>query len=211
MVNRIILFYTLISGGLKDRVIDTFRSLSLKHIFALSEMENITSPFDSNLGVNQGGTPRGLVCRKYMSILRTYLSKEVGIVISNETIAHILWVDDLILFSDSPTGLQKQLNGLLKFCSDNKIIVNETKIETMCFGSNECFNVYFNGKFIERVHQYKYLGVLDWSVNRLNQDIFSDNYRIISDKYRKAVFGMNKKLKYVQNLPPGIMFDMFEI
>ena len=70
--------------------------------------------------------------------------------------------------------------------------------------------MYFNGKLIEQVHQYKYLGVLVRSVNRLNQDIFADNYRVISDKSRKATFGMNKKLKCIQNLPPSIRFDMFD-
>ena len=80
----------------------------------------------------------------------------------------------------------------------------------MYFDTDEPFNVYFNGKLIEQVHQYKYLGVLIWSVNRLNQDIFADNYRVISDKSRKAAFGMNKKLKYIQNLPPSIRFDMFD-
>ena len=41
-----------------------------------------------------------------MSDLSTYLSSEVGIAISNEIIAHILWGDDFILFSDTPSGLQ---------------------------------------------------------------------------------------------------------
>ena len=44
--------------------------------------------------------------RKYMSDLNTYLSAEVGIAISNEIIAHILWGDDLILFSDNPQVLR---------------------------------------------------------------------------------------------------------
>ena len=108
-----------------------------------------------------------------MSDLSTYLSiQEYGIVISNEIIAHILWADDLILFSESATGLQKQLNGLLKICSNNKIIVNEIKTKAMCFGTKEPFNVYFNRKPIEQVHQCKYLGVIVRSLNRLNQDIF---------------------------------------
>ena len=80
----------------------------------------------------------------------------------------------------------------------------------MCFGTDERFNVYFNGKLIEQVNQYKYLGVLVRSVNRLNQNTFSDNYRVIWDKSRKAANGMNKKLKYIQNLPPRIRFDMFD-
>ena len=90
--------------------------------------------------------------RKYMSDLSTYLSAEVGIAISNEIIAHIIWGDDLILFSDTPTGLQKQLNGLLKVCSNNKIIINELKTKSMCFGTDENLNVCFNGKPIEQVN-----------------------------------------------------------
>ena len=89
---------------------------------------------------------------------RQCLSAEVGIVISNEIIAHILWGYDLIVFSDTPTGLQKQWNGLLKFCSNNKIIVNELKTKSMCFGTDKNLNVFFSGKPIEQVNQYKYLG-----------------------------------------------------
>ena len=210
MVNRIILFYKLISSGWKGRVIDTFRSLYGKTHFRVKRNGKLSPPLNSNLGVNQGGISSGLMFRKYMSDLSSYLSKEVGIVIANEIIAHILWADDLILFSDSPAGLQKQLDGLLKFCSNNKIIVNEMKTKSMCFGTSETFTVYFNGKRIEQVDQYRYLGVIIRSVNRLNQDIFSNNYRVISDKSRKAAFGMKKKLRLIQNLPPSIMFNIFE-
>ena len=210
MVNRIILFYKLISSGWKGRVINTFRNLYGKTHFRVKCNGRLSAPIDSNLGVNQGGIASGLMFRKYMSDLSTYLSKEYGIVISNEIIAHILWADDLILFSDSATGLQKQLSGLLKFCSNHKIIVNEIKTKAMCFGTKEPFDVYFNRKPIEQVHQYKYLGEIVRSVNRLNQDIFSDNFQVISDKSRKATFSMKKKLKCIQHLPPTIMFDMFD-
>ena len=148
--------------------------------------------------------------RKYMSDLSKLLSKEVGIVILNEIIAHILWADDLIMFSDSPMGLQKQLDGLLKFCSTNKIIVNETKTKVMCFGTKENFSVFFNKKLIEPVDQYKYLGVIVRSINKTNQDLFSNNYRFIFDKSQKAIFSLKKKLKFVQSVSPGIMFDMFD-
>ena len=50
--------------------------------------------------------------KKYMSDLCDYLSKEFGIVTSDDIIAHILWGDDLISFSDTVEGLQRQLIGL---------------------------------------------------------------------------------------------------
>ena len=181
MVHRIILFYKLISSGWKGRVIDTFRNLYGKTHFRVKCNGRLSAPIDSNFGVNQGGIASGLMFQKYMSDLSTYLFKEYGIVIPNEIIAYILWAVDLILFSNSATGLQKQLNCLLKLCSNNKIIVNEIKTKAMCIGTKEPFNVYFNRKPIEQVHQYKYLGVIVRSVNRLNQDIF---LLIITRSYR---------------------------
>ena len=210
MVNRTILFYKLVSSGWRGRVIDTFRSLYGKTHFQVKRNGRLSRPIQNNLGVNQGGISSGLMFRKYMSDLSTYLSSEVGIAIANEIIAHILWGDDLILFSDTPSGLQKQLNGLLKFCSNNKIIVNEINTKSMCFGTNENLNVSFNGKPIQQVSQYKYLGVIIRSINKVGQDLCSNNYRYISDKSRRAVFSMKRKLKFIRSLPPSIFFDMFD-
>ena len=210
MVNRTILFYKLISSGWRGRVIDTFRSLYSKTNFQVKRNGRLSQAVPNNLGVNQGGISSGLMFCKYMSDLSTYLSAEVGIAISNKIIAHILWGDDLILFSDTPTGLQKQLNGLLKFCSNNKFIVHELKTKSMCFGTDENLNVFFNGKPIKQVNQYKYLGVIVRSINKVGQDMYSNNYRFISDKSRRAVFSMKWKLKFIQSLPPSILFDMFD-
>ena len=210
MVNRTILFYKLISRGWRGRVIDTFRSLYGKTHFQVKRNGRLSRAVLNNLGVNQGGISSGLMFRKYMSDLSTYLSAGVGIAISNEIIAHILWGDDLIIFSDTPTGLQAQLNGLLKFCSNNKIIVNELKTKSMCFGTDENLNVFFNGKPIEQVNQYKYLGAIVRSINKVGQDMYSNNYRFVSDKSRRAIFSMKRKLKFIQSLPPSILFDMFD-
>ena len=79
----------------------------------------------NKLGVNQGRVATGLLFRKYMSDLKTYLSTARGICINNEIIAHLLWADDLILLSNTFKGLQIQLDGLKQFCSNNHMIVNE--------------------------------------------------------------------------------------
>ena len=57
----------------------------------------------------------------------------------------------------------------------------------------------------------KPFGVIFLSVNRLNPDIFSNSYRIMSDKSRKAIFGIERKVRHIQNLSPSIMFDMLDI
>ena len=41
-----------------------------------------------------------------------YFNNQYGIVIFDEILFHLLWMDDLILFSDTTEGLQSLLNGL---------------------------------------------------------------------------------------------------
>ena len=65
-------------------------------------------------------------------------------------------------------------DGLQKFCASNKVIVNEIKTKSMCFGADDKFEIHFNGKPIEQVWQFKYLDTVDRSRKRRNQDVFSE-------------------------------------
>ena len=211
LINRTILFYKLIKkNGWKGKVIDTFRSLYRKTHFRVKRNGKLSPPLLSNIGVNQGGIASGLMFRKYMSDLSDYLFKEFGVVIEDVIIAHILWADDLILFSDSAKGIQRQLDGLRKFCASNKVIVNEIKTKSMCFGADDKVEINFNGKPIEQVRQFKYLGTVVRSIKRRNQDIFSENSSFICTKARKATFSIQKKVKFFKLLPPEIRFEIFD-
>ena len=162
-------------------------------------MRKLSPVILNNIGFNQEGMTSGLMFRKYMSDLSEHLSKLFGIVVSNAIIIHILRGDDLIIFSDSVDGLQRQLNGLQKFCSQNKIIVNETKTKFMDLGMAGQFAAYYNGNNIRQVEEFKYLDTIIRSKKRWNQDVF--------DKSRKAIFGLQKKLKCMKALTPEIIFD----
>ena len=91
-----------------------------------------------------------------MSDLSQYLTSEFVICIGKKVIGHLLWADDLILFSDSITGLQKQLNDLVGFCSFNQMSVNESKTKAMQFGKKNDRESFFNKKKISEVHECKY-------------------------------------------------------
>ena len=156
LINRHILFYKIIKGGWHGPVIDTLRNLYDKLSFRVKSNRRISSKIFSKLGVNQGGVASGILFRKYLADLESYLSSEHGICISDGIIAHLLWADDLILFSDTFHGLQKQLNGLQQFCSSNHMLVNEIKTKVMVFGNPTTSKIYFNTKIIDDVKDFKY-------------------------------------------------------
>ena len=130
---------------------------------------------------------------------------------TNEIIAHLLWADDLILFSDTFCGLQKQLDGLYQFCFNNHMIVNEMKTKFMVFGKPiDTSKLSFNSKFIEEVKEYKYLGNIISSIKQPQQDPFTRSYAFLCDQARKALFSMTCKIKTIGHLPPEIMFNLFD-
>ena len=135
LINCHILFYKLMKGGWHGPVIDTLRSLYSKTTFRVKKNGRVSYTIMNNIGVNQGGVASGISPRKYRADLESYLSSAHGKCISNKIIAHLLWADDLILFSDTFRGLQIQLDGLTQFCSNNHVIVNEIKTKVMVFGN----------------------------------------------------------------------------
>ena len=115
LVNRNVLFFKLIKAGINGNVIDAQRSLYRKTYFRLKYHGLLSPPTLDSHSVNQGGNTSPILFRQYLSDLGDFLQQKCGLCISHDIIAHLLWADDLVLVSDSKTGLQKQLDGLLSF------------------------------------------------------------------------------------------------
>ena len=136
LVSRHILFYNIMKGGWTGRVIDTLRSLYSKTHYRVKRGGKLSPMIPSLTGVNQGGAASGILFRKYLQDLDEYLKKDAGVCIGETLVAHLLWADDLVLFSNTKKGIQKQLNGLKHFCANNRMIVNEAKTKLMIFVKN---------------------------------------------------------------------------
>ena len=124
--------------------------------------------------MNQGGVLSPLLFRKYLCDLKDHLDKEIGVQIDKKIIAYLLWADDLVLFSNSPNGLQKQLDNLFKFTCKNQLVVNATKTKVMKFGNDTEIDVTFtfNGNKVDRVQEYKYLGIIFSAVKTHSGNLF---------------------------------------
>ena len=208
-VNRLILFYKLMKGGWSGRVMDTLHDLYKKTHSRLKVDGCLSEFIYDTVGVNQGGNASGLLFRKYMCDLSNYLRFEYGVIAGDLILAHLLWADDLVLLSDSISGIKKQLEGLQKFCADNHMIINELKTKIMCFGSDEKIDIEFNGSKIEQVSKYKYVGCIIQSINSVKSDVFVMNYEYLCDKARKALFAAKAKLKHYSTVPCSILCNVF--
>ena len=161
--------------------------------------------------MNQGGVASGFLFRKYLSDLDRYLNTHFGICAGDMIVAHILWADDLVLMADSTDGMQVQLNNLSKYCTKNLLSVNEIKTKCMVIGHHEKLNLKFNGKGIEEVENYKYLGNILRSMGRVTEDVFRDTYPYLCGQGRRAIFGIRQRLRNIHPVPPTVMFKLYDM
>ena len=81
----------------------------------------------------------------------------------------LLYADDLILMSESASGLQKQLDALASFCEQRQLTVNLSKTKVVVFEArqSDVCGFVLSGAVVERVESYKYLGFVVHATKKL--------------------------------------------
>ena len=81
----------------------------------------------------------------------------------------------------------------------------------MVFGKGNKIDITFNGKLLDWVDNYKYLGNIINTTKLATGDIFKDNSVYLCDKARKAIFSFLKKVKPYGTLPPKLMIKAYKV
>ena len=127
---------------------------------------NLSQFFECPQGVKQGCLLSPLIFSLLISEEAEYVRKNgkhgIQLLPSLEEIFLLLFSDDIVLVSSTPSGLQNQINNLEKASNSLGLTVNLDKTKVMIFrkgghiGAGEkCF---FNGNEMEIVNSYKFLG-----------------------------------------------------
>ena len=95
------------------------------------------------------------------------------------------------------------------YCSKNLMVANEVKTKYMIFGTREGTELYFDGKRIERVNDYKYLGNIISETKNIGGDIFVNNYSHLCFKARSSIYAMKYKLNKLGHLTLRIATHLF--
>jgi len=186
-----------IGGNMYGLLKNMFRNLNLR----IKTSKGMSPLIKSNSGVSQGDGICPLLFNICINDLPTnFLREECQLpFLNSERVPGLLYADDLILFSETPSGLQKCLDILQNYCNKWKLTVNASKTKTMVMHNGKNItnsHFYFNGEEIMNTDHYKYLGTIISS---------KGNFKLAKEDLRtkglKAFFSMWRSL-YTNKSPP---------
>ena len=118
-----------------------------------------------------------------------------------------MYADDVILLSDSATGLQNSLNDLLQYCHEWKLDVNLKKTKIVAFHQRKSLNskFYFGKDVIELVDNYQYLGIIFHKNGN-----FSVVWKNLYCKATRAYFSLRKHFNIYNQVQVWTLTSLFD-
>ena len=191
---RIGLFYKLLKQKTPNKIFSIIASMYSSTTFRIKFSNGITELFHSERGVKQGDVLSPLLFNFYIDdLVKALNTRETDPVsINGNSLNILLYADDIVILSESKTGLQNSLNILSNFCSTWKLQVNTKKSNIIVFNSNGKAHIdefTYNGEILKTVKQYCYLGiVMSYNGN------FNTAKATLAEKGRKALFKIKKTI-----------------
>ena len=210
------LWQKLLKSGIDGKLFRTINSM-YQNIKSCVRVNGIHSPFFASLcGVRQGENLSPLLFALYLNDLELYLTENgcegISVQYSDDDIFTyfkilvLLYADDTVLFAETETVLQNNLNIFKAYCDTWKLNINYKKTKIMIFGIRNVkkFNFYIDGNLLEIVDNFKYLGVY-FSKSRS----FLKSRTHATEQARKALHLLYKRIRKF-NLPIDLQLKLFD-
>ena len=162
-------------------------------------------------GLRQGCILSPLLFILFINDIKDYLSQINGheMFIGNVSISHLLFADDLVIFSQSTVGLQRYLNTLDQYCKTFKLNINLSKTFIVVYrrggkpAKSEKWHI--NKVPIKTVPHFKYLGIIFSTTGS-----WTKAQRDLAGRARKAMFLIKKFVAVTKIRNPAILFKIFD-
>ena len=165
--------------------------------------------FTCKLGVRQGECLSPFLFSKYVNDLESHLAGQgAGVSIFDVKFLLLLYADDVVIFSNTPEGLQSQIDKLFVYCQRWKLSLNTKKSQIIVFkmGNHPCVHKWYYGdEEISVLRSLSYLGI-----------VFSSNGKVVktqatlADQANKAIFQLHKILNRFKTLRVSFALDLFD-
>ena len=132
---RDVICYKLLKYGIRGKMLDIIKSI-YNNVKSRVKFENeLSDPFTCSLGVRQGESLSPFLFSMYLNDIEEHfvLNGYEGIEIGMLKLFLLLYADDIVILSETETGLQHGLDLLEQYCDKWKLTVNIKKTKIMVF------------------------------------------------------------------------------
>ena len=161
-VNRDILLNRLKELGINGIFLKNIESMYKQTLYSIKFKNGHLEPLNSNLGLKQGCPLSPMLFNLYIDDIKYVFDEQCDPVpLSDIHISHFLYADDLVILSQSRTGLQRCLDKLHFFSLKKHLKVSIDKSKSIVFNTagtlvKESFTL--DGAPLEPVQSFCYLG-----------------------------------------------------
>lgn len=199
------LFYKLISAGISTKFYNILKDMYSKILLHVKINNNLSPVFHSLMGVRQGDNLSPTLFNIFINDIPTILDNCDPTFYKDLQIKCLMYADDLVILSETPTGIQKAINHLSNYCKTWKLEINTAKTKILCCNplSSTQKTIKYDNHIIEYVPQYTYLGITFCSNGKFNTAIEE-----LHKKGLKVFFKLIKMLKPLPTIKTSLhLFD----
>ena len=206
------LWYKLLNLGIRGKMFCIIKNMYDKVKSRVQNNIELSDCFDCHRGVRQGEILSPFLFSMYVNDLEDTLFLHGADCVNIETLKLFLlmYADDIVIFAESPEGMQNNLNILEMYCKKWNLTVNTNKTKVMIFQKrgriSQQYKWYYNGVELEVVSKaYSYLGIVFTPNGN-----FTKAQTKLAEQASKAMFSLFKYISKFSNLSVAILLELFD-
>ena len=212
-INRNLLWPVLLKNGIKGKLFRCLRSMYVSVKARVRSGVKLTEVIKCSLGVKQGDSCSPVLFSIFINELAVEVIRQgkhgVNFLIDAFELFILLLADDVVLLSETPVGLQRQLNSLHSSSLSLGLKVNMNKSNIVVFRNGGYLGRwerwFFRDEPMPVVNAYKYLGI--YFSTRLS---FVAACKDIASKAKRVLFLITRRLRMYNNYSFDVFRQLFD-
>ena len=211
-VPRTKLFYTLLNDySIGGNFLKILQEIYKGNQVFVKLTNGLLHPINTTIGLKQGCVFSPIIFNLFINKICNIFDESCSPVkINNVNLNSLLWADDLMLVSETPTGLQNAIDKMHSFYQSLDLQINKKKTKVIIFNKrgvklDKKYLFLIDGVKLEITDQYQYLGLKLRPSGSMNLAV-----QELCDKASRAWFGISNIIFRNKRMEVDKVFGIFD-